>query len=141
MPEEVKIEKDISPDKDVIPDKEEILEEKPEVDIQMPLAAAAPAVAEEAPVRQGRDFGPGRGSQMSDRKKFFYTKKVCKYCTRQIDEKMIDYKNIDTLKRYVMPSGKILPRRISGNCAKHQRKIVREIKKARIIALLPFLDR
>jgi small subunit ribosomal protein S18 len=101
-------------------------------------------VPDEIEVKKVRDEAPASApipSSSSERKKFFYTKKVCKYCTRQIDEKMIDYKNIDMLKRYVMPSGKILPRRISGNCAKHQRKIVREIKKARIIALLPFLDR
>jgi small subunit ribosomal protein S18 len=130
MPEEVKEEQNIG------------VEAIPEAEPLMPIPPSAMIPPEGVPGRQGRDFGPGRGgSQMSDRKKFFYTKKVCKYCTRQIDEKMIDFKNIDTMKRYVMPSGKILPRRISGNCAKHQRKIVREIKKARIIALLPFLDR
>ncbi len=107
----------------------------------MPPSASAQDMGIENPAKQVKDFGSGRGAAMSDRKKFFYTKKVCKYCTRQIDEKMINYKNIDNIKRYVMPSGKILPRRISGNCAKHQRNIVREIKKARIIALLPFLDR
>ncbi len=81
------------------------------------------------------------GDSIPDKKKFFYTKKVCKFCTRQMEEKVLNYKNVDILRRFVMPSGKILPRRISGNCAKHQRMAVREIKKARIIALLPFLDR
>lgn len=78
---------------------------------------------------------------VSEKKKFYYTKKVCKFCTRQVEEKALDYKNIDQLRRFVMPSGKILPRRISGNCARHQRMAVREVKKARIIALLPFMDR
>lgn len=76
-----------------------------------------------------------------EKKKFFYTKKVCKFCTRQMEEKALGYKNVEMLRRFVMPSGKILPRRISGNCAKHQRMAVREIKKARVIAFLPFLDR
>lgn len=111
----------------------------PDVALQVELTETDIKAAKEgpAPVQQGPQ-GPSGGP--GERKKFFYTKKVCKFCTRQLDTKTIDYKN-DMLKRYVMPSGKILPRRISGNCAKHQRVIVREIKKARIIALLPFLDR
>ena len=82
------------------------------------------------------DAGP-----YQEKKKFFYTKKVCKFCTKQLDVKLLLYKNVDLLRRFVMSSGKILPRRISGNCAKHQRMAVREVKKARIIALLPYLDR
>lgn len=81
------------------------------------------------------------GDSPSEKKKFFYSKKVCKFCTRQMDQKALDYKNIELLRRFVMPSGKILPRRISGNCAKHQRMAVGEVKKARIIALLPYMDR
>lgn len=120
----------------------------PDVAIQMDITETEIKKAKEAPVEAVPVAGPGgpggdRGGDRGgggDRKKFFYTKKVCKFCTRQIDEKTVDYKS-DMLKRYVMPSGKILPRRISGNCARHQRIIVREIKKARVIALLPFLDR
>lgn len=115
----------------------------PDVAIQMDITETEIKKAKEAPVEAapmgGPSGGPGGGGG-GDRKKFFYTKKVCKFCTRQLDEKNVDYKS-DMLKRYVMPSGKILPRRISGNCARHQRIIVREIKKARVIALLPFLDR
>ena len=81
------------------------------------------------------------GGGRFDKKKFFYAKKVCKFCTGQFSEANIDYKNIELLRRYVMPSGKIVPRRINGNCAKHQRRVVTEVKKARIMALLPFLDR
>lgn len=87
------------------------------------------------PVRNNRPQRRGRGN------KPFYAKKVCRFCTKQIDEKGIDYKNIDLMRRYVMPSGKIVPRRINGNCAKHQRRITAEVKKARILALLPFMDR
>jgi small subunit ribosomal protein S18 len=114
----------------------------PDVSMQIDVTESEIKKAKEEPaiaaVAATPSAGPSAGP--SDRKKFFYTKKVCKFCTRQLDAKTIDYKS-DMLKRYVMPSGKILPRRISGNCAKHQRTIVREIKKARVIALLPFLDR
>ena len=52
--------------------------------------------------------------------------------------KDIDYKDVDTLKRYINDKGKILPRRVTGACAKHQRHIAEQIKKARSIALLPY---
>ncbi len=61
-------------------------------------------------------------------------KKVCYMCTG----KNVDYKDVDTLKRYINDRGKILPRRITGNCAKHQRYIAEQIKRARAIALLPY---
>ena len=66
----------------------------------------------------------------------FYRKKrkVCLMCTG----KTVDYKDPETLKKYVNEKGKILPRRITGNCARHQRVIAREIKRARALALLPF---
>ena len=54
----------------------------------------------------------------------------------KIDE--IDYKDVDKLKKYVSDKGKILPRRVTGNCAKHQRKVTEAVKRARTIALLPF---
>ena len=52
--------------------------------------------------------------------------------------KKVDYKDPETLKRYINEKGKILPRRVTGNCAHHQRMIAREIKRARAIALLPY---
>lgn len=61
-------------------------------------------------------------------------KKVCYMCTG----KDIDYKDVDTLKKYINDKGKILPRRITGACAKHQRHIAEQIKRARAIALLPY---
>ena len=61
-------------------------------------------------------------------------KKVCYMCTG----KNVDYKDVDTLKRYINDRGKILPRRITGNGAKHQRHIAEQIKRARAIALLPY---
>ncbi len=63
-------------------------------------------------------------------------KKICSFCVDKID--YIDYKQYDKLNRFVTERGKILPRRISGNCARHQRQLTRSIKRARIMALLPF---
>lgn len=63
-------------------------------------------------------------------------KKVCSFCVDKVEA--IDYKDVAKLRRYVTERGKILPRRISGNCAKHQRQVTVAIKRARNIALLPF---
>jgi small subunit ribosomal protein S18 len=63
-------------------------------------------------------------------------KKVCSFCVDKIES--INYKEIGRLQRYVSERGKILPRRISGNCAKHQRQVTLAVKRARAIALLPF---
>lgn len=67
----------------------------------------------------------------------YYTRpRECQFCT---DKSLtIDYKNTDTLRRYIMENGKIRPRRQTGTCAKHQRELARAIKRARHIALLPF---
>ena len=64
-------------------------------------------------------------------------KKVCQFCVDKCEH--IDYKDTAKLRRYVTERGKIVPRRISGNCAKHQRQLTTAIKRARIIALLPFV--
>ena len=61
-------------------------------------------------------------------------KKVCYMCTG----KNIDYKDVETVRRYINEKGKILPRRITGACARHQRYIAEQIKRARAIALLPY---
>jgi small subunit ribosomal protein S18 len=63
-------------------------------------------------------------------------KKVCQFCVDKVEH--IDYKDTMRLRRYTTERGKILPRRMSGNCAKHQRQLSVAIKRARIIALLPF---
>ena len=63
-------------------------------------------------------------------------KKVCSFCVDKVEQ--IDYKDVAKLRRYITERGKILPRRISGNCAKHQRQVTVAIKGARNIALLPF---
>ena len=63
-------------------------------------------------------------------------RKVCSFCVDKVED--IDYKDVAKLRRYVTERGKILPRRISGNCAKHQRHLTSAIKRARNVALLPF---
>ena len=63
-------------------------------------------------------------------------KKVCAFCADKVES--IDYKDVAKLRKYVSERGKIVPRRINGNCAKHQRQLTTAIKRARIIALLPF---
>ncbi len=64
-------------------------------------------------------------------------KKVCVFCGKDKDN-VIDYKDVNKLKRYVSERGKILPRRITGNCAKHQRALTAAIKRARHVALMPY---
>ena|SRR3989338_3759408 len=66
----------------------------------------------------------------------FFQKKVCRFCLDQNAE--IDYKDPERLRRFLTEKGKIVPRRITGNCSKHQRIMARTIKKARHAALLPF---
>ncbi|MDC7225642.1 MAG: 30S ribosomal protein S18 [Spirochaetales bacterium] len=85
--------------------------------------------------RGGDDKG---GYNRGPRNKSFFRKKVCRFCTQKV---VMDYKNPEVLRRFVTESGKILPRRITGTCAKHQRQLAREIKRARVIALLPFMKR
>ena len=63
-------------------------------------------------------------------------RKVCSFCVDKVED--IDYKDVAKLRRYVTERGKILPRRISGNCAKHQRQLTSAIKRARNVAFLPF---
>ena len=63
-------------------------------------------------------------------------RKVCAFCAEKVE--VIDYKDVNRLKEYVTEGGKILPRRMSGVCAMHQRELSNAIKRARIVALLPF---
>ncbi|CEP68959.1 Ribosomal protein S18 [Moorella glycerini] len=63
-------------------------------------------------------------------------KRVCSFCVDKIEQ--VDYKDVNRLRRYISERGKILPRRISGNCAHHQRQLTTAIKRARALALLPY---
>lgn len=70
------------------------------------------------------------------RKRYVSRPKICQFCAdKTID---IDYKNVEVLRRFVTENGKIRPRRQTGTCARHQRQLAREVKRARHIALLPF---
>ena len=70
-------------------------------------------------------------------KKMRPRKKVCIFCKNK--NLVIDYKDVETLKRFVSPNGKISPRRVTGACAKHQRAVEQAIKNARVMALLPYI--
>lgn len=67
-------------------------------------------------------------------------RKVCVFCADKEHKGFIDYKDTNKLKRYISERGKILPRRITGNCAKHQRALTVAIKRARHIALMPYVQ-
>jgi len=78
----------------------------------------------------------GRGGRKEGKRYFFRRRKVCKFCADKID--YIDYKDVKLISAFVPERGKILPRRMFGTCAEHQRKLTVAIKRARQIALLPF---
>lgn len=73
------------------------------------------------------------------KKKVFFRKKVCRLCENKIEKP--DYKDLKLLRNFITERGKIIPRRISGNCAPHQRILTSAIKRARNIALLPFAEK
>jgi small subunit ribosomal protein S18 len=84
----------------------------------------------------GKPAAGGRGGKDAGKRYFFRRRKVCKFCADKID--YVDYKDIKLLSGFVPERGKILPRRMFGTCAEHQRKLTLAIKRARNIALLPF---
>src|SRR5580692_3778262 len=97
-----------------------------------------------APRSGGRPSSGGPGGRPSSggpggRGKFFRRKKVCKFCTEKIDA--IPYRDVRLLQGFVAERGKIVPRRLTGVCTTHQRRLTRAIKQARNIALLPFATR
>jgi len=77
----------------------------------------------------GRDMGGMRPRRMR--------RKVCAFCADKVEQ--IDYKDVNRLRKFISERGKILPKRMTGNCAKHQRELTVAIKRARHIALLPFI--
>ncbi|HDJ23479.1 MAG: 30S ribosomal protein S18 [Candidatus Aminicenantes bacterium 4484_214] len=82
-----------------------------------------------------------RESRSSDRPTYrrFFTpkKKVCRFC--ELNVRDIDYKNVELLRKYTPERGKIAPRRLTGTCSYHQRRLSRAVKRARILGLLPFV--
>ena len=94
------------------------------------------------PDRGGPPRGPrpgGPGGPREGGRKFFRRKKVCKFCVEKIEA--VNYKDVRLLAQFVAESGKITPRRLTGVCTPHQRRLSRAIKQARNIALLPFAGR
>src|SRR5690349_13654246 len=94
------------------------------------------------PFGQGRSGGRGKNDKKNadkqgQRRPMFRRRKVCKFCADKIDD--INYKDVKLLTPFVPERGKILPRRISGTCAMHQRKLQTAIKRARQIALIPYV--
>lgn len=78
-------------------------------------------------------FKPRRNSNFKYSKK----KKFCKFCAQGVE--IIDYKDVETLQKYINYNSKISPKKINGNCTMHQRRVSNSIKRARIVALLPFI--
>jgi small subunit ribosomal protein S18 len=83
----------------------------------------------------GPGGGPG-GARRGGKRQYFRKKKVCRFCVERID--FIDYKKVEILQPFVQERGKIMPRRMTGTCSRHQRWLGEAIKRARNIALLPF---
>ncbi len=81
----------------------------------------------------------GPGGPREGGRKFFRRKKVCKFCVEKIEA--VNYKDVRLLAQFVAESGKITPRRLTGVCTPHQRRLSKAIKQARNIALLPFAGR
>jgi len=80
---------------------------------------------------------PRQPRMQQQQKRFYFRKKVCRLCVNKV--KVVDYKNVEQLRRFVTETGKILPRRITGTCARHQRMLAKAVKRARMIALLPYV--
>ena len=93
-------------------------------------------VSSERPRRPRQGSGGGRQGRAASAAALFRRRKVCKFCADKIDD--INYKDVKLLSGFVPERGKVLPRRISGTCAKHQRKLRVAIMRARQLALLPY---
>jgi small subunit ribosomal protein S18 len=101
-----------------------------------PTSSHAPASRPHSgPHREGGRPG-GPGGPRRGKRQFFRKKKVCRFCVEKID--FIDYKRVEMLQPFLQERGKVLPRRMTGTCSRHQRWLGVAIKRARNIALLPF---
>jgi small subunit ribosomal protein S18 len=103
-----------------------------EINDDSPIGEEAEVVSEGREERGGREGRGGRRPAPFTRSRY----RQAQYCPKG---KCFDYKDVDTLKRYINESGKIKPRRQTGNCSRCQRELAREIKRARHLALLPFI--
>ena len=89
-------------------------------------------------IHHGLRKGKQTGRRFQEKRTGSQKKKVCVFCGKENNE--IDYKDVAKLRKYISERGKILPRRITGNCAKHQRALTVAIKRARHIALMPYVQ-
>lgn len=94
----------------------------------------SPSTSSSAPARGEARQGAGAPSE----RKFFGRRKACRFCTDKVVG--INYKDVSMLRNYLTERGKIMPRRLSGNCARHQRELTLAIKRARNIALVAFTE-
>jgi len=105
-----------------------------------PAAAPAPAApaSAAAPAYNAGPSAPYEGQQTRRPQggRRFARRKVCQFCADKMD--YIDYKDTKRIRKFMTDRGKILPRRITGNCASHQRALTNAIKRARVVALVPF---
>src|ERR1700746_2619000 len=103
-----------------------------------PRREGGPGGGHGGPRREGGPGGGpgGPGGRPGGKRQYFRKKKVCKFCVEKMD--FIDYKRADILSQFVQERGKILPRRMTGVCARHQRWLGVALKRARNIALMPF---
>lgn len=108
-------------------------EEKEEVD------ESSQEKKETEPSVEIEDTAPKVRTDTFRQKRTYFRRKVCKLCLKKAQS--VDYKDVELLKRFITERGKILPRRITGTCARHQRMLSRAIKRARMIALLPFVSK
>jgi len=124
------------------------VEETPAEAVETSAPAAEetkPAAAEETKPAATEETRPAAPAEEQQHRKPYtrergkFRKKVCRFCHDK--DLPLDYKRSDILERFITDRGKILPRRVTGTCAKHQRQVAREIKRARIIALLPFVEK
>ncbi len=111
---------------------------RPEGGASRPEGGAPRSDGPRGPRGAGRPGG-GPGGPREGGRKFFRRKKVCKFCVEKIDS--INYKDVRLLSQFVAEAGKIVPRRLTGVCTPHQRRLADAIKQARNIALLPFASR
>jgi len=102
--------------------------------VQAEVVVEQPAVEAEAPSENAAPRAERRPAPRANNRR---RRKVCIFCEDKIDH--IDYKDTVRLKKFVSERGKILPRRISGACAKHQRQLTTAIKRARVVALMPYV--
>jgi small subunit ribosomal protein S18 len=103
---------------------------------EIPAGAPAPSAA---PASSGSSAGARRPASGGRRAPYPVRRKVCRFCAEKVRD--IDYKQIQILRTFTTDTGKILSARITGNCASHQRQLTRCIKRARNLALLPYVTR